>query len=70
MDINLLFDKHELSYTYFANAYAKIKVGFEQTNKLKKVSYSLYRKRFCFYGYIQNGILKVELKKISEQVHE
>lgn len=59
MNINLLLNKREL-------AYAKIKNIFVKAGKLKKVSYSIGRNRFCFYGTIENGILNVKLK-ISKQ---
>lgn len=59
MNINLLLNKRDL-------AYARIKSIFAKTGKLKKVSYSIGRSRFCYYGTIENGILNVKLK-ISKQ---
>lgn len=56
-----------INYTHYANAYAKILTVFKNTNKLKKVSYSISDKRFCFAGKIENGILKVSLTKIAIQ---
>lgn len=56
-----------ISYTHFANAYARILLAYKKTGKLKKVSYSISNKRFCFAGRIENGILKVSLCKIAIQ---
>ena len=56
-----------INHTHYSNAYAKIYVVFKNTNKLKKVSYSISDKRFCFAGRIENGILKVSLSKIAIQ---
>lgn len=57
MDIDKFFNEYSM-------AYQMILKNFKQTNKLKKVSYSTGDKRYCFLGYIENGILKVKLKKI------
>jgi|GEM_PF-4793775 len=59
MNIDLLFDD-------YSEAYRKIFEIFKQTNKLKKVSYSIGSKRYCYQGRIENGILKVKLKNIYE----
>jgi hypothetical protein len=57
MDFNKLCNEYSM-------AYQRILEIFKKTNKLKKVSYSIGSKRYCFAGYIENGILKVKLKKI------
>lgn len=54
------------AYTYFTNAYAKILVTFKETNKLKKVSYSIGNLRYCYKGRIRDGVLHVSLYKIYE----
>lgn len=56
-----------INHTHYANAYTKILTVFKNTNKLKKVSYSISDKRFCFAGRIENGILKVSLINIAIQ---
>ena len=56
-----------INRTHYSQAYAKIYAVFKNTNKLKKVSYSISDKRFCFAGRIENGILKVNLSKIAIQ---
>jgi hypothetical protein len=45
--------------------YETIKNSFIQKNKLTKISVSVDNIRYCFKGYIENGILKVFLFKKS-----
>jgi len=53
-----------------SKAFDKILFTFKQTNKLKKVSYSVKRKRYCYKGKIENGILRTYLINITEQKHD
>ena len=56
-----------INHTHFTIAYSRILLAYKKTSKLKKVSYSISDKRFCFAGKIENGILKVSLSKIAIQ---